>query len=187
MRCLFLLMCMTGGLAHQHTFGSQQKDLESVFVTLSIEDEPVEKVLYVIEQKTEFRFAYDLDQVRNSAMVSIEAKEQSLLSVLEAISSKTQLKFKQINNTIHVSKAAPTTKSKVGPVQLEIVEVTGKVLDDTGAPLPGASVVVEGEPSRGTVTDMDGNYTIDAPEGATLVFSYIGFESKKVVDRKSVV
>ncbi|QDH80965.1 TonB-dependent receptor [Echinicola soli] len=181
MRCLFLLMCMTGGLAHQQTFGSQQKDLESVFVTFALEDAPVEKVLRAIEQKTDFRFAFDLDQVRNTPLVSISVKEQSLLSVLEDISSKTHLKFKQINSTIHVSKASSKAQKAEGPSQLAFIQVTGKVLDDTGEPLPGASVVVEGEPSKGTVTDIDGNYSIEAAEGATLVFSYIGFESKKVV------
>ena len=59
-------------------------------------------------------------------------------------------------------------------------EVTGQVLDDGGQPLPGASIVIKGT-TTGTTTDFDGNFTIEATDGDTLVISYIGFESKEVV------
>ena len=54
------------------------------------------------------------------------------------------------------------------------VEVSGKVLIDEEEPVIGCSVAVEGEPSKGVVTDMDGNYTITVPLGSRLIFSYIG-------------
>lgn len=57
--------------------------------------------------------------------------------------------------------------------------VTGNVTDETGAPLPGASVIVKGT-TNGTQTDFDGNYTITAAEDATLVFSYIGYSTQEV-------
>ncbi len=67
------------------------------------------------------------------------------------------------------------------------VTVSGKVTDDNGDPLPGASVTVVGT-TTGTVTDIDGNYTITVPDGATLIFSYIGFEAMRVaVDNRSQV
>src|SRR5690606_32215400 len=53
--------------------------------------------------------------------------------------------------------------------------VSGKVLDNKGEPLAGASVIVEGT-TIGTVTDMDGNYTITIPHNASqLSYSYVGF------------
>ncbi|SFE30086.1 SusC/RagA family TonB-linked outer membrane protein [Thermophagus xiamenensis] len=56
--------------------------------------------------------------------------------------------------------------------------VTGKVTDETGAPLPGVSVIIQGTTS-GTVTDMDGHFTINLKEGQnSLKFSFIGFESQ---------
>jgi TonB-dependent starch-binding outer membrane protein SusC len=55
------------------------------------------------------------------------------------------------------------------------LEVRGKVNEvATGLPMPGVNVTVKNS-TVGTITDMDGNYTISAPKGATLVFSYIGF------------
>ena len=53
-------------------------------------------------------------------------------------------------------------------------QVTGNVIDEEGLPLPGVNVVVKGT-SNGTTTDFDGDYSISAAEGQTLVFSYVGF------------
>lgn len=54
--------------------------------------------------------------------------------------------------------------------------VGGRVVDSQGLPLPGVNVVVEGT-TTGTITDMDGNYSLSAPTGANLVFSFIGFDN----------
>lgn len=57
------------------------------------------------------------------------------------------------------------------------IEVSGKVNEvATGLPMPGVNVTVKNS-TVGTVTDMDGNYAIAAPKGATLVFSFIGFKN----------
>lgn len=58
-------------------------------------------------------------------------------------------------------------------------QITGTVVDDDNVPLPGASVVVKGT-TTGSTTDFDGNFSIDAEAGSTLVVSYIGFETKEV-------
>ena len=68
------------------------------------------------------------------------------------------------------------------PIETDIPyqsNVTGTVTDDSGAPLPGASVVVKGT-TTGTQTDFDGNFTLSAPEDATLVFSYVGFATQEI-------
>jgi TonB-linked SusC/RagA family outer membrane protein len=57
--------------------------------------------------------------------------------------------------------------------------VSGTVTDDTGAPLPGASIVEKGT-TNGTQTDFDGNYTITIDSGATLVISYIGYATQEI-------
>ena len=57
--------------------------------------------------------------------------------------------------------------------------VSGTVTDNTGAPLPGASIVQKGT-TNGTQTDFDGNFSIDVPSNATLVISYIGFATQEI-------
>ena len=58
--------------------------------------------------------------------------------------------------------------------------IEGKVTDMNNEPLPGATVLVKGT-SRGSVSDIDGIYSIEASEGETLVFSFVGFDSKELV------
>ncbi|WP_201983461.1 SusC/RagA family TonB-linked outer membrane protein [Hymenobacter rubidus] len=57
--------------------------------------------------------------------------------------------------------------------------VTGRVTDDKGEGLPGVTVLVKGT-NLGTNTDMDGKFSINVPEGATLVFSFVGYKTKEV-------
>lgn len=66
-----------------------------------------------------------------------------------------------------------------GMVGFTNAQVTGSVLDEDGAPLPGASIVIKGT-TTGTTTDFDGNFTIEASMGDVLVVSYIGFETIQV-------
>ncbi|MDA9323878.1 SusC/RagA family TonB-linked outer membrane protein, partial [Flavobacteriaceae bacterium] len=58
--------------------------------------------------------------------------------------------------------------------------ISGTVSDDNGVPLPGATVIVEGT-QNGVSTDFDGNYSINALNGDTLVFSFVGYSNQSVV------
>jgi len=62
-----------------------------------------------------------------------------------------------------------------GPMWAQNVNVTGKVTDNSGEPLMGVYVLVQGT-SRGVSTDLDGNYAISAPADGTLLYSFMGFE-----------
>lgn len=70
--------------------------------------------------------------------------------------------------------------ASAGVVQVEQQKqkITGCVLDVTGSPLPGASVLVKGAPGRGAITDMDGNFSVEAEQGEQLEISFIGMEHK---------
>jgi TonB-linked SusC/RagA family outer membrane protein len=57
--------------------------------------------------------------------------------------------------------------------------ITGRIVDEKGAGLPGVNVIVKGT-STGTQTNADGRYTIDAPDGATLIFSFVGYATQEV-------
>lgn len=59
------------------------------------------------------------------------------------------------------------------------VSVSGQVLDATGFSLPGVNIIVAGT-STGTITDIDGNYSIEAPGDAVLLFNYVGFKSQEI-------
>ena len=63
---------------------------------------------------------------------------------------------------------------------MQAQSISGTVSDENGVPLPGATVLVEGT-SNGVSTDFDGNYSINASSGDTLVFSFVGYTSQSVV------
>lgn len=58
--------------------------------------------------------------------------------------------------------------------------IRGRLTDDAGAPMPGVNVVIKGT-DIGTTTDADGNYSIKAPVGSTLVFSFIGMQTREIL------
>lgn len=70
--------------------------------------------------------------------------------------------------------------------QKETLTIAGTVMDDTGEPLPGASVYIKDKPSAGTVSDVEGKFRIKVEYGDHLVFSFVGFESVEHVSVKSV-
>ncbi len=71
--------------------------------------------------------------------------------------------------------------------QANNITVSGKILSEESEPLPGANVIIKGT-TRGTVTDTEGNYTLNAPEDAILVFSYVGYETQEIaVNNQSTV
>ncbi|MDY6265590.1 MAG: TonB-dependent receptor [Prevotella sp.] len=59
-------------------------------------------------------------------------------------------------------------------------KVTGHVVDADG-PIIGASVVEKGNPKNGAITDLDGNFEVNVPKGATLVISYVGYKTREIV------
>ena len=60
------------------------------------------------------------------------------------------------------------------------VDVHGTVLDDLGEGLPGATVKEKANPNNGTLTDIDGHFTLKVEKGATLVISFMGFDTQEV-------
>lgn len=85
--------------------------------------------------------------------------------------------FYLISIPIYASSAESLTELKANtPIQMS---VSGTVSDDSG-PLPGVNIIVKGT-SQGTQTDFDGNFSINVDQGATLVFSYLGYKTKEVV------
>ncbi|WP_320017933.1 TonB-dependent receptor [Labilibaculum manganireducens] len=85
----------------------------------------------------------------------------------------------QVLNVQAVSAKDSVGESKAETMQVE-KKVSGKVIDDQGFPVPGASVVIKGT-TIGTITDIDGNYAITSEIGSVLIFSFIGMETQEVV------
>src|SRR5690606_38818518 len=100
-----------------------------------------------------------------------------IYSLLQKISMKSMLRFKQVNNNIIVKVAEEVAPEAAG-YDIEVT-VKGTVVDQNGDPIPGVTVSIPGT-SIGTATDLDGGYTLSVPEGSTLVFSFIGYMTQRI-------
>lgn len=148
---------------------AQNKD-----VSVSVKNVTLKQLFDQIEKSTTYRFAY-LDNVLPSASdVSLSVKNEALTTVLNKILPQRDLVYSQTGNTFSISR-----KAKVSNKQ---VSLSGVVKDPTGEPVIGANVIVQGT-TTGTVTDYDGNFTLEAPENSRLKISYIGM-SDMLVDTK---
>lgn len=177
----FLIQFLSITVLYSRDGVSQVKTIEEVKVKLNSQETTLLNVFSQIEKATDFKFVFTNKEVKDLGNVSLSGEEQSIYEVLVSISQQTQLEFKQVNQNINVKKS-DMANSSVELVTISEMDknVSGKVLDENGQPLPGATVLVEGT-TQGTVTDIDGNFTLTVPDNATLLVSYIGYTATKIV------
>jgi TonB-dependent SusC/RagA subfamily outer membrane receptor len=93
-----------------------------------------------------------------------------------------QMLFVMTLTAILIVSISPETPANAGTfpwLQQQEQTITGRVVDNAGEPLPGASILVKGT-AKGTATDSDGRYTIAVSPGDVLVFSFVGFDSQEI-------
>lgn len=159
---------------------AQSPQLERI--TISVEKTSVEKVFKDITKQTNLKFFYGESVVSSNLTVSLSFNKASLSSVLSEITSQTNLHFIRENNTISVSKNKPNDASKKAGEKKN--KISGKITDEKGEPIIGANIIEKGT-LNGTVTDIDGNYSIEI-SNPTLIVSYIGYITKVVAVNKKM-
>lgn len=178
-RALYMFLVQVIAMQLLLAESSNSQKLESVKVTIKMEQATLEEVFQKLEAGTEFTFGYNKKTLAKGNKLTLNYREESLNKILENISKDTGLKFRMINNTISVSKKEKKRQPAIEQV-LADVSVSGKVTDENGEGLPGASVVVKGT-STGATTDLDGNYKINVPDGGTIAISYVGYVTQDIV------
>ena len=157
-------------------------------LTFSVKNATVKSVLDRIEKSTGFSFMYENNVMDLNSKVDFEAKNESIESVLNRLLSD-EVAYRIVGKHILLfrSEKQPVAKvMDVVDVQQQQRTVTGKVTDQNGEPLPGATVMVKGT-TQGTITDAEGNYSLsNVPDDATLVFSFVGMETQEInVDNRT--
>lgn len=175
---VFLLQVAAMQLLLASTSSSQS--LKEAKIGIHVEGVAVTRVFEVIESQTSFAFTYRKNTL-GEHRYTFHHDEVSVEQILNEISRKANLEFRQVNNNISVIKARnqdpPSEKISQGPVNTVI---TGQVVDEKGEPMPGATVMIK-DTSIGTVTDVNGNFTVSAPDGnVVLVVSFTGYKPKEV-------
>ncbi|GAB3664838.1 TonB-dependent receptor [Echinicola sediminis] len=164
----------------------QDKGLDQIYLTIHAKNEYVSSIFEEIERKTGYAFAYERQKLSNVPRQDLEINNGTLLTVLEELSKNAGLKFRSVNNTIHVSKQE--VSAPIATVQEERT-VTGKVSSSVdGEAIPGATVSILGT-TKGTATDIDGAFSITVADGsAVLVFSFVGYKTQEIaVGNQSII
>ncbi len=138
-------------------------------VTFNGEQVSLKQAFEKIESVSKYKIAYNSSQLDVNRTVVLKQKNKDVLHVLDELLKGTGCSYKINENYIVI---AP-------PQQKTIKKVKGTVKDPTGEPVIGATVVEKGT-TNGTVTDIDGNYSLEVSEGAMLEISYIGFQTQQL-------
>lgn len=148
--------------------------------SLSADKATVKQVFDYIELNSKYVFVYD-QQVKNilSEKVTFETKGKTIEDILADVCSQVGLNYQINNRQVSITAGARTASKQAQPKKNTPKSISGTVKDGNGEPLIGATVRVKGS-STGTVTDIDGNYTLNVPANAELEISYIGFIDQQI-------
>lgn len=144
-------------------------DAQQVSVTVS--NAKVKTVLNSISDQTGLSLAYSAQVVDLNRKVSLNFVNTEVSEVLNAMFGNTAIGYEIKDGKIYLFKAAERTTALANQ-QKKII--TGTVVDPNGEAVIGANVLVKGT-TNGTITDMDGKFSLEVPEEAMLLVSYIGY------------
>lgn len=156
----------------------------SAQISLKIKNLTVRKSLQRIENVSNYKFFYSESLPDLDHRVTVNMKNASIDQVMTAILAGTSLTYEnttQFNVVLkHKEKTVSTYKSPESPNNGNKHKVTGKVVDAKGEPIIGATILEEGS-SNGTVTDINGNFTLDISNGKALHISYLGYSPQRIL------
>ncbi len=149
---------------------------QNTLLNLKLDNTTIAEVFDAVENQSEFFFFYNKGQINDKEIVSVDLSNCKIDDVLTSVFGKDVVSYEIYGKNI-IIKAKDLTEPAASEQQGN--KVTGKVTDDTGQPLPGASVVVKGT-TIGVITDINGNFSLSVPANAWLIFSFVGMKNAEV-------
>ena len=181
---VFLIVVLT--MQVSATVYSQNKKL-----SLNMQGNSIKEVLQQIEAQSEYRFIYENEKVNLDTKVSIRVTDEVVDKILKQLFQKDGINYSITeSNLILINPSDKQLKDfgKESSNGQQSKSISGKVTDSSGQPLPGVSVVLKGV-TTGVVTNPGGVYNLsNIPEGAILVFSFVGMKTTEVnVGKQNVI
>lgn len=183
---LVLAVLFTGlSLAHD---GRAQNPLNRR-ITLRSQNQKIDLVLDQLSKQAGVRFLYSPEIIQADRRITLDARQQRLEQVLDELLTPLRIRYEVVGQQVLLkrmptdSQPAPgddhsaSTQTTIAP----LLPITGRVVDTTGYPVPGATILLKGSTNTGTATDANGRFTLSVPDGAgTLVVSSIGYVAKEI-------
>ena len=167
-------------------------DAHSLYVNLelALNQTTVGTVIRSISEQTGYEFSYDETLLNKKiSKVSVNLKNEHIENVLKEVFKNTGISYKIVNNRVFLkddnSQRSVHSEPVVTALQQQKKKISGVIVDDTGLPVIGANIVLKGGAGVGTITNIDGEFTLEEiPDGATLLISYIGYLDQEILVTK---
>lgn len=145
-------------------------------ISLKINNVTVKEAMERVKKDTGYSFIFSSKDVNTNQRVSVSVSDASIEEVIKQILKGQQgLDYEIQGKKIVLRKAQPVSSQE----SQEKKAVSGKVLDTNGEPVIGATIMEKGT-TNGTITDFDGNFTLNVADGANIEVSYVGFQSQEL-------
>lgn len=150
-------------------------------ITVSMKNQPLLKVFEIIEDQTDFSIAYNQTKLDVKQKVSANFVREAVSSVLNSVLKGTGFTYRQEGKHIIIipvpakAEAAPNNTTSTQ----QSIKIRGTVTDAQGEPLIGANVLVDGS-KQATITDMNGEFSLEVPANSKLRVTYIGYVTQEV-------
>ncbi len=156
-------------------------------VSLNLQNEEVSQFIRQVEKQTNYTFVYRNSVLQPKTKVTCVCKDWPLEKALFQVFSSLGIQYSFNNNTIVLVKGKNENSERKGAKTSmgntlspsDKNKLSGIVRDITGEPIIGASVFVKGT-KIGTITNVDGEFSLDVPANSTLMVSYIGFATREI-------
>ncbi|WP_184548062.1 TonB-dependent receptor [Mucilaginibacter sp. FT3.2] len=149
-------------------------------ITVNESNTALKTVIKKLEQNYHINFVFSPALINDNQKVNASFKEKPLGSVLTQLFTPLNLAYEVSGDVIVISNNTSEVTTKKVDLDMTQAPITGNVVDDRGLPAPGVTVTIKGT-KTGTITDVNGNFSLNVSPGTTLLVTAIGFEPKEVI------
>lgn len=150
-------------------------------ITITVQNKPIRETLKEIEKVSNYKFFYNESLAGLEKISTLRVKNSSIDHAMQQLLAGTNIEFRKRDNNIIALIEKGTSNTQNQPLgQNRKTPVKGRVLDDKGEPVIGATIIEKENPTNGTVTDFDGNFAMNISLGAVLKISSIGYAEQDI-------
>ena len=145
-------------------------------ITVNVQNQPLVEALKAIERASNYRFFYNESLPGLEKNTTVRLTNSDIDNAMRQILAGTNIDYNKNDNIIALVEKTAAAQQPSTSNQSRTTTVKGNIVDAHGEPVIGATIVDKNNPTVGTVTDFDGNFSLDVPAGAVLLVSYIGYQ-----------
>lgn len=172
---LLFLFLLVFHLQAEHSYSQNTK------ISLDMKNSSIERILQAIEERSEYYFLYNSKLIDVDRKTDIRAKEESIASVLNRLFGTENVAY-EVKGTqiiLHPKEMNRIARDLMAETLQQRKTISGRVTDNQGEPIIGANIIEKGT-TYGTVTDVNGNFSLQVEDNTILQITYIGYLAQDI-------